>query len=107
MDILRVLQGNGKPLGMYTRIAAAVQDISSFPDIIEPIYAETASLSDEDLDHLRFALLRLQVYADIHRYENMEQTQRMKYVAQVLEKLIYGSLMLEGGEANVPSGGGD
>ncbi|WP_067049001.1 hypothetical protein [Methanofollis ethanolicus] len=96
MDLLRVLQGNGKPLGIYTRIAAAVQDITSFPDLIEPIYAETAGFSDVDLDSLRFALLRLQVYADVHRYEDMEGTQRMKYVAQVLEKIIFGSLMLGG-----------
>jgi hypothetical protein len=96
MDIARVLQGNGEPLGIYTRIAAAVQDITSFPDLIEQIYIETAGFSDAELDRLRFALLRLQVYADIHRYEDMEGTQRMKYVAQVLEKIIFGSLMLGG-----------
>lgn len=101
MDIVRVLQGSGKPLGIYTRIAAAVRDITSFPDLLEPIYAETAGFSDAELDSLRFALLRLQVYADIHRYEDMEQTQQMKYVAQVLEKIIFGSLML-GGE--MPAG---
>jgi hypothetical protein len=50
---------------------------------------------DESLDHLRFALLRVQIYSDIHRNDDMEQAQKIKYVAQVLEKVIFGSLMME------------
>ncbi|MDD3621691.1 MAG: hypothetical protein PHQ81_04730 [Methanofollis sp.] len=92
---LRVLQGAGEPLEIYTEIAAALADITTFPDRIEPIAAAASALPDPDLEHLRFALVRLQVYADIHRYENIEQMQWMKYVAQVLERAIYGSLMLE------------
>ncbi|MBP2146156.1 hypothetical protein J2129_001610 [Methanofollis sp. W23] len=92
---LRVLQGAGEPLEIYTRIAAALADIATFADRVEPIAAAASALPDPDLEHLRFALVRLQVYADIHRYENIEQTQWMKYVAQVLERVIYGSLMLE------------
>ncbi|HDS63034.1 MAG TPA: hypothetical protein ENN52_02685 [Methanofollis liminatans] len=98
MDILRVLRGTGDPLGIYTPIAGAIADISTFPDLIESIYNEANTLSEEEADRLHFALIRLQIYADVHRYENMETSQRMKYVAQVLEKLIFGSLMLEGGE---------
>ncbi|TAJ44953.1 hypothetical protein [Methanofollis fontis] len=99
MDLRRVLQGTGDPLPIHERIAAAISDISSFPDLIEPIYQETAALSDDELDRLRFSLIRVQIYADVHRYENMELSQRMKYVAGVLEKMIFGSLMLEGGES--------
>lgn len=98
MDIVRVLRGTGEPLSIYTAIAGVIADISTFPDHIESIYTQANALSDEDADRLHFALIRLQVYADVHRYENMETSQRMKYVAQVLEKLIFGSLMLEGGE---------
>jgi hypothetical protein len=53
------------------------------------------ALDDETLDHLRFALLRVQIYSDIHRNEDMELAQKIKYVAQVLEKVIFGSLMME------------
>jgi len=98
MDIVRVLRGTGEPLRIYTPIAGVIADISTFPDLIESIYVEANGLSDEEADRLHFALIRLQIYADVHRYENMETSQRMKYVAQVLEKLIFGSLMLEGGE---------
>jgi hypothetical protein len=92
---LRVLQGAGEPLEVYTEIAAALADLATFPDRIEPIAVAASALPDPDLEHLRFALVRLQVYADIHRYENIEETQWMKYVAQVIERVIYGSLMLE------------
>lgn len=105
MDIARVLRGTGEPLDLYIPIASAIADTSAFPDLIESIYNEANALSDEEADRLHFALIRLQIYADVHRYENMEVSQRMKYVAQVLEKLIFGSLMLEGGESN--SAGGD
>jgi hypothetical protein len=98
MDIVRVLRGTGEPLQIYAPIAGVIGDISTFPDLIESIYNDANGLSDEDADRLHFALIRLQIYADVHRYENMETSQRMKYVAQVLEKLIFGSLMLEGGE---------
>jgi len=37
----------------------------------------------------------VQIYSDIHRNEDMEQAQKIKYVAQVLEKIIFGSLMME------------
>ncbi|QSZ66892.1 hypothetical protein RJ40_04995 [Methanofollis aquaemaris] len=92
---LRVLRGAGEPLEIHTEIAAVLADVATFPDRLEPIVAAASALPDPELEHLRFALVRLQVYADIHRYENIEQTQWMKYVAQVLERLIFGSLMVE------------
>ena len=58
-----------------------------------------SELDDDDLDRLRFGLVRLQVYADIHRYEDMEAAQQMKYVASVLERILFGKLLLEGEEA--------
>ncbi|MDD1677940.1 MAG: hypothetical protein LUO93_01990 [Methanomicrobiales archaeon] len=91
-----ILQGKQETsLGIFASIMAILEDIESFPDLLEPIYREAAVLDEESLDYLRFALLRLQVYADIHRNENMEEAQNLKYVGQVLEKIIYGSLMLE------------
>jgi hypothetical protein len=45
--------------------------------------------------------LRLQLYADIHRNEDLEKAMHIKYVAQVLEKVIFGSLIMEPTE---PSG---
>jgi hypothetical protein len=96
VDYPEILQGTqARSLDIFSRIAPCLEDIDRFPYQMEEIYREAASLDEESLDVLRFALVRLQVYADIHRNENMEEAQNLKYVGQVLEKIIFGSLMLE------------
>jgi hypothetical protein len=55
-------------------------------------------LDDETLDHFRFSLMRLQLWADIHRNEDLEKAMHIKYVAQVLEKVIFGALIMEPAE---------
>lgn len=95
MKYREVLQGGGNPPDVYDDIVVVLSDIRLFPDAVEKIYRKAMTYSEEDLDSLRFALLRLQIHADIHRNEDMEQAQKIKYVAQVLEKIIYGSLLME------------
>ncbi len=95
MDYLRILTGREKPLPVYEAIVAGLENIQCFPDLVEPVYREAVGYDDDTLDHLRFALVRLQIHADIHRNEDLEKAMQEKYVAQVLEKIIFGSLMME------------
>ncbi|KQC06229.1 MAG: hypothetical protein APR55_05095 [Methanolinea sp. SDB] len=95
MDYHRILQGPEDDKEIYDDIVRALEDVELFPDLVEPIYRKAMNLDDDRLDRLRFALLRVQLYSDIHRNEDMERAQKMKYVAEVLEKTIFGSLMLE------------
>jgi hypothetical protein len=95
MDYLRVLCGTGKPIGIYDDIIICLNDIRMIPDMIEPIYRAAMTFDEDTLDRFRFALIRLQIYSDIHRYEDLERSQHIKYVAQVLEKIIFGSLLME------------
>jgi len=95
MDFMEMLEGEGPSLPVYGDILLVLEDIERFPHAIEKIYRAAMAFDDETLDHLRFALLRVQIYSDIHRNEDMELAQKTKYVAQVLEKVIFGSLMLE------------
>jgi hypothetical protein len=90
-----VLEGGKEPLEIYNDILEVLADIQLFPRSIELIYRKAMTFSEEDLDRLRFALLRLQVYSDINRTLDMERAQKIKYVSQVLEKIIFGSLLLE------------
>ncbi len=99
MDYSRILAGREEPLHIFSRIVETLEDYEEFPFLLEPVYREASELDDEDLDRLRFGLVRLQVYADIHRYEDMEAAQRMKYVATILERVLFGRLLLEGEEA--------
>jgi hypothetical protein len=95
MDYLQVLSGREPPLAIYDGIIVCLENPLAFPDLLEPIYRQAMSLDDDTLDRFRFALLRLQLYADIHRNEDLEKAMHIKYVAQVLEKVIYGTLVME------------
>ena len=96
MNYREVLTGREKPFDIYDDIILALSDIRQFPDLVEPIYRKAMLMDEEGLDRLRFALVRVQIFSDIHRNEDMEQAQKLKYVSQVLEKVIFGSLILEG-----------
>jgi hypothetical protein len=95
MDFARVLEGKEKPLAIYKGVIACLENPRIFPDLLEPIYREAMNLDDDSLDRFRFALLRLQIHADIHRNEDLEQAMQIKYIAQVLEKLVFGTLVME------------
>ncbi len=95
MDYQRILSGKETQLPIYSGIIACLENPLAFPDLIEPIYREAMKLDDDTLDRFRFSLLRLQLYADIHRNEDLEKAMHIKYVAQVLEKVIFGSLVME------------
>jgi len=95
MDYLRVLTGKEKPLSIYTGIIACLENPLAFPDLIEPVYREAMNMDDATLDRFRFSLIRLQLHADIHRNEDLEKAMHIKYVAQVLEKVVFGTLIME------------
>jgi len=98
MDYMRILTGKENALPVYTNVVAALENPLAFPDMLEPIYREAMKLDDETLDRFRFSLMRLQIWADIHRNEDLEKAMHIRYVAQVLEKVVFGSLIMEPAE---------
>ncbi|HZD42887.1 MAG TPA: hypothetical protein VE134_02390 [Methanomicrobiales archaeon] len=94
-NYIEIISGRGESYEIYGDIVHAIEDLDEFPYLVEKICREALSLPSEALESLHFGLWRLQIHADIHRYQDMERAQRVKYVAQVLERLIFGSLMLE------------
>lgn len=95
MDYIGIITGSGETLDIYQMVASSLENIEELPQSIEPIYLKAVELNETDADHFRFGLVRLQVYADIHRYEDSDEMQKIKYVSQILEKIIFGTLMLE------------
>ncbi|HNX17714.1 MAG TPA: hypothetical protein PKM50_05220 [Methanoregula sp.] len=95
MDYLRILSGKSDPLPVYELVITCLENPQAFPDLLEMVYREAMKLDDETLDRFRFALLRLQIYADIHRNEDMEKAMHIRYVSQVLEKVVFGTLVME------------
>ncbi len=94
MDYLRILCGTEESLPVYADIVVCLQNISIFPDLIEPIYRKALNMDEEDLIRLRFGLLRLQMYADINRNQDLDLAQRIKYVAELLEETLFGDIAI-------------
>lgn len=75
-------------------IAEVVEDPDTLPFVIEKI----KSLEIEDKEKFRFVLLRVQIDSHLHVNEDLEKYQKRLYVAQVIEKLLYGELFFEEGK---------
>jgi phage-related minor tail protein len=75
----------------YQLLAEAIEHPLQLPYLIEQIYR----LDIQDEDAYRFALLRVQIDADLRMSEDIPRYQQQKYIAQVIERIIYGNLMLE------------
>jgi len=95
MDFMLILSGGKERLPIFSDIIPCLENINKLPLAIEPVYHKAINLTAEELDYLHFGLVRLQIYADIHRYENIDEMQKIKYASQILEKVIFGALMLE------------
>lgn len=71
-------------------IAEVVDDPDKLPYVIEGI----KSLEIDDVDKFRFVLLRVQVDSHLHMNEDLGKYMKRLYVSQVIEKLLYGELLL-------------
>ncbi len=68
MDLGKILAGTEEPLPIYKNIITCLENIETFPYLLESIYRDTQAFDEDTLDRFRFALLRLQVYTDLHQY---------------------------------------
>lgn len=72
-------------------IAQVVDDPDSLPYLLETL----KYMKIEDMEKFRFVLLRVQIDSQLHLNEDMEKYHKRLFVSQVIEKLIYGELLLE------------
>ncbi|MDD2341244.1 MAG: hypothetical protein PHG79_13765 [Methanosarcina sp.] len=75
-------------------LSEVIEDPLKLPYLLEAFY--TAQIRNEKAFH--FALLRVQVDSDLRMHEDIQKYQQRRYVAETLEKLLYGELMLAVGE---------
>ena len=75
-------------------IAEAVDGPDKLPYLLEII----KSLEIEDMDKFRYVLLRVQIDSELHMNEDIQKYHKRLYVAQVIEKLLYGELFFEAGK---------
>jgi hypothetical protein len=71
-------------------IAEAVDNPYDFAFLLEDIY-------DMDFDEdLRLALVRIQIDSKLHMRDDLEREQLRLYVAETIEKMLFGELLMEG-----------
>jgi len=75
-------------------IAEVVDEPDKLPYLIENI----KSLKIDDMEKFRFVLLRVQIDSHLHMNEDLEKYMKRLYVSQVVEKLLYGEILLEEGK---------
>ncbi|AGF97448.1 Hypothetical protein MmTuc01_2120 [Methanosarcina mazei Tuc01] len=72
-------------------LSEVIEDPRKLPYMLETFHTA-------QIQNFHFALLRVQVDSDIRMHEDIQKYQQRKYVAETLEKLLYGELMLSVGE---------
>jgi hypothetical protein len=90
-DIAAHLEGIPEEMLLLSEV---IEDPLKLPYMLDTFY--TAQIKNEKAFH--FALLRVQVDSDLRMHEDIQKYQQRKYVAETLEKLLYGELMLSVGE---------
>jgi hypothetical protein len=98
VDTLQLLMGHasieqGNVPGEILLLAKAIDDPYCLPFIIEDL----DELTIEDENMFRFALLRVQIDSELRMNEDIQMHQRRRYVAQVIEKMIFGEMLIEPG----------
>jgi len=99
MDTIELLMGQkdvdaGNIPAHILAIAEAVDNPDSLPYLIESIM----SLEIDDMEKFRYVLVRVQIDSELHMNEDIQRNHKRVFVAQVIEKLLYGGLLLEVGK---------
>jgi hypothetical protein len=83
-----------KPAGYILLLAKVLSDPMRLPKLLKDVCSLCLSLEDEDSHELRMALLRIQIDSELRMHEDIPRYQQRRYVAQVIELLIYKELLL-------------
>lgn len=92
---LEILTGNLNPsdLKQYILLLAKVlKDPLQLPFLLDEICS--LQLGDDERRDLRMALIRVQIDSDLRTQEDIQRFQQRRYVAQVIEILLFKELML-------------
>lgn len=82
----------GEPKGHMLLLARVLEDPLSLPGQLRQICS--LGLDEEERRELRMALIRVQVDAELRMHEDIQRYQQRRYVAQVIEILLFNELLL-------------
>jgi hypothetical protein len=92
---LRLLAGEDEvrePKGFILLVARALRNPMRLPWFLKEICA--LCLKEEDQRDMRLSLIRVQVEAEMRMNEDIQRYQQRRYVAQVIEILLFNDLLL-------------
>lgn len=95
MDYLKILCGREESLPLYAQVVQCLEDITLLPELIEPIFRQAGTLDEQSIDKFRFGLLRVQIYSEIYRNMDLEESQKLRYVSEMIERAIFGGLFID------------
>lgn len=96
VDTLRLLMGQTE-----LDIVSVAEEILLLAKVIDDPYSlpylikELNDLEIKDEESVRFALVRVQIDSELRMNEDIQMHQRRRYVAQVIEKLLFGEVLIE------------
>jgi hypothetical protein len=91
VEILAGKRGETKLDKSMIPIIEAIDNPSELPFLIADIN------SMKTTDSLRLALVRVQVQSELMMHEDLNKYQKRLYVAQAIEKMLWGELLMDGG----------
>jgi hypothetical protein len=91
VEILAGSHGETKLNKSMLPIVEAIDTPFELPFLIEDIN------SLKTTDEMRLALVRVQVQSELKMHEDLNKHQKRLYVAQTIEKMLWGELMIDGG----------
>ncbi len=83
---------SGEPNGPILLLAKALEDPLRLPRMIKQFC--TLCLQGSEMEEFRLALIRVQIDADLKMHQDIQRYQQRRYVAQVIEILLFQELML-------------
>jgi len=94
-DDLRLLAGEDEvrePKGHVLLLARALRNPMRLPWFLKDICS--LCLKEEEQREMRLSLIRVQVEAELRMNEDIQRYQQRRYVAQVIEILLFNELLL-------------
>lgn len=94
-DDLRLLAGEdevGEPKGHVLLLARALRNPMRLPWFLKEICG--LCLEEDEQREMRLSLIRVQVDAELRMNQDIQRYQQRRYVAQVIEILLFNELML-------------
>ena len=84
-------------------IAWVLDKPTRLPTVLKTIHA----INKEDNIDVRLSLARAQIDAALKMNENLQQYTKQKFVAETIERMVFGNLLVEGKSSKNSNGNGD